>query len=38
MPNWCSNTMTIAAKDKESLEKMYQKGYRDAEKLMAWYK
>ena len=30
--------MSTLTKDKESLEKMYQKGYKDAEKLIAWYK
>ena len=30
--------MSTLTKDKESLEKMYQKGYKDAKKLIAWYK
>ena len=30
--------MATLTKDKESLEKMYQKGWQDAAKLIAWYK
>ena len=29
--------MSTLTKDKESLEKMYEKGRRDAEKLLQWY-
>ena len=30
--------MATLTKDRESLEKMYRKGWQDAEKLVCWYK